>query len=142
LSHIYALRCGGQKKQKKTKKLDYIHSPSHGCITQLPCVAPSGESARVIAYIALRWVCRIQQQNHSVNYANHHSPFARRRHDFRQAVARRFKLHSPPLLFGKSFMKIRSAVPENLVSPCLIFFDGRKKTTVKQAGRRHGSLAR
>jgi len=30
-----------------------------------------------------------------------------------------------PLSFGKSFMKIRSAVPEN---GCLIFFDGRKKT--------------
>jgi len=26
-------------------------------ITQPPCVAPSGDSARVIAYIALRWVC-------------------------------------------------------------------------------------
>jgi len=29
-----------------------------------------------------------------------------------------------PKLFGKSFMKIRSAFPEN---GCLIFFDGRKK---------------
>ena len=29
-----------------------------------------------------------------------------------------------PLSFGKSFMKIRSAVPEN---GCLVFFDGRKK---------------
>jgi len=52
-------------------KLDYIHSPAHCCITQPPCMAPSGDSARV-----------------SVNYANHqHSPFARRRHDFRQAAA-------------------------------------------------------
>ena len=30
-------------------KLDYIHSPAHGCITQPPCVAPSGDSARVIS---------------------------------------------------------------------------------------------
>jgi len=29
-----------------------------------------------------------------------------------------------PLSFGKSFMKICSAVPEN---GCLVFFDGRKK---------------
>jgi len=42
----------------------------------------------------------------------------------REAAARRFKLNFP-LLFGKSFMKIRSAVPEN---GCLIFFVGRKKT--------------
>ena len=44
------------------------------------------------------------------------STFARQRHDFCQAAARRFKLHSP-LSFGESFMKIRSAVPEN---GCLI----------------------
>ena len=67
--------------------------------------------------------CHIQQQSHSVNYANQHSPFARRRHDFRQAAARRFKLHSP-LSFGKSFMKIRSAVPEN---GCFIFLRKEKK---------------
>jgi len=30
--------------------------------------------------------------------ANHqHSPLAKRRHDFRQAAARRFKLHFPPI---------------------------------------------
>ena len=75
--------------------------------------------------VTLTGVCHIQQQSHSVNYANQHSPFARRRHDFRQAAARRFKLHSPPLSFGKSFMKIRSAVPEN---GCLIFLTDRKKT--------------
>jgi len=34
-----------------------------------------------------------------------------------------------PLSFGKSFMKIRSAVPEN---GCLVFFDGRKKKTQKK----------
>ena len=44
------------------------------------------------------------------------STFARRRHDFRETAAQRFKLHSP-LSFGESFMKIRSAVPEN---GCLI----------------------
>jgi len=75
------------------KQLDYIHSPAHGCIMQPPCVAPSGDSARVIAYIALCWDCCIPQQSHRVNYANQHSPFARRRHDFRTT--------SPPLSFGK-----------------------------------------
>ena len=70
---------------------------------------------------ALWWL----RKSHIVNYAKHqHSPFARRRHDFRQAVVRRFKLHSP-LSFGESFMKIRSAVPEN---GCLIVLvDGNKK---------------
>jgi len=34
-----------------------------------------------------------------------------------------------PLSFGKSFMKIRSAVPEN---GCLVFCGGRKKTGKKQ----------
>ena len=58
-------------------RLDYIHSPAHDFITQPPCVAPSGDCARVI-----------------VNYANHqHSSFARRRHDVRQAAARRCKVH-------------------------------------------------
>jgi len=61
--------------------------------------------------------------------ANHqHSPFARRRHDFRQAAARRFKLHFP-LSFGESFMKILSAVPEN---GCLIVLVDGKKTKKKQ----------
>jgi len=56
-----------------------------------------------------------------------HLPFARRRHDFRQAAARRVKLHSP-LSFGKSFMKIRSAVPEN---GCLIVLvDGKEQKTL------------
>jgi len=48
-----------------------------------------------------------------------------------QAAARRCKLHFFPVLVGKSFMKIRSAVPEN---GCLIFLaDGKKqkKTSVK-----------
>jgi len=65
------------------------------------------------------------RKSHIVNYASHqHSPFARRQHDFRQAAARRFKLHFP-LSFGKSFMKIRSAVPENV---CLIVLvDGKTK---------------
>ena len=34
-----------------------------------------------------------------------------------------------PLLFGKSFMKIRSAIPEN---GCLVFFDGQKKKQKKR----------
>jgi len=41
-----------------------------------------------------------------------------------------------PLSFGKkSFMKIRSAVPEN---SCLIFFGGGKKTKEKQGGHSSG----
>ena len=31
------------------KKLDYINSPAHCCITQPPCVAPSGDCERVIS---------------------------------------------------------------------------------------------
>ena len=60
------------------------------------------------------------RKSHSVNYANHqHSPFARRRHDV-----------SNPLSFGKSFMKIRSAVPEN---GCLIVLvDGKKQKKTKK----------
>jgi len=34
-----------------------------------------------------------------------------------------------PLWFGKSFMKIRSAIPEN---GCLVFCGGRKKREKKQ----------
>jgi len=52
-----------------------------------------------------------------------HSPFARQRHDFRQAAARRCKPF-PPVSFGNSFMKIRSAVPEN----GSYIFGGWKKT--------------
>jgi len=44
--------------------------------------------------------------------------------DIRHAVARRFKLHSP-LSFGESFMKIRSAVPEN--SCLIVLVDGKKQ---------------
>jgi len=69
---------------------------------------------------------------------NHqHSPFARRRHDLRQAAARpspsggtTFQTTFSPVSFGKSFMKIRSAVPEN---GCLIVLvDGKTKKTKKQ----------
>jgi len=35
--------------RKRQEKLDYIHSPAHGCITQPPCVAPSGDCERVIS---------------------------------------------------------------------------------------------
>jgi len=76
-------------------------------------VAPSGDCERVISWISIR-----------------HSPgcgttFAKRRHDASNYIS--------PLSFGKSFMKIRSAVPEN---GCLIVLvDGKnkkqKKTTTK-----------
>jgi len=52
--------------------------------------------------------------------------------NIRQAAARlspsggtTFQTTFPPLSFGKSFMKIRSAVPEN---GCLIFLTDGKKT--------------
>ena len=35
--------------KKHNIELDYTHSPAHGCITQPPCVVPSGDSGRVIA---------------------------------------------------------------------------------------------
>ena len=35
--------------QNKRWKLDNIHSPAHGCITQPPCVAPSGDCEKVIS---------------------------------------------------------------------------------------------
>jgi len=71
-----------------------------------PPVAPSGDSA-----------------SHIVNYGNHqHLPgggttFAKRRHNVSNYIS--------PLSFGKSFMKIRSAVPEN---GCLIVLVDGKKT--------------
>ena len=70
--------------------------------------------------------------------ANHqHSPFARRRHDFRQAAGRRHDVSNSisPVSFGKSFMKIRSAVPEN---GCLIFFaDEKNKKKNKKTSVKH-----
>jgi len=55
------------------------------------------------------------RQSHSVNYENHqHSP----------GGGTTLQIPFSPVSFGKSFMKIRSAVPEN---GCLIFFaDGKK----------------
>ena len=78
--------------------------------------------ARSLLYNATAWWLR---KSHIVNCANHqHSPgggttFAKRRHDVSNYI--------PPLSFGKSFMKIRSAVPEN---GCIIFLtDGKKQKT-------------
>jgi len=104
-------------------KLDYIHSPAHWCITQPPCVAPSGDSARVIALTTWRPLVIAKESYRKLRKS---STFA-----ICQTAARRFKLHFPPLSFGKSVMKIRSAVPEN---GCLIFLtDGKKtKKTTKQ----------
>ena len=66
-----------------------------------------------------RWWLR---QSHSVNYANHqHSPFARRRHEVANSIS--------PVSFGKSFMKIRSAIPEN---GSHIFGGWKTKTEKKQ----------
>ena len=78
------------------------------CITQPPCVAPSGDSARVSVNYAIINIC--------------HSPgggttFAKRRHDVSNYIS--------PVSFSKSFMKIRSAVPEH---GCLIVLaDGKKQ---------------
>ena len=80
--------------------------------------------------VVLTGDCHIQQLSHSVNYANHqHSPgggttFAKRRHDVSNYIS--------PLSFGKSFMKIRSAVPEY---GCLIFLVDGKKT--KNRDKKH-----
>ena len=61
---------------------------------------------------ALWWL----RKSHIVNYAKHqHSPFASRRHDFRQAAARRFKLHSP-LSFGDVSWKFVQPFPRTVVS--------------------------
>ena len=74
---------------------------------------------------ALWWL----RKSHIVNYANHqHSPFARRRHDVSNYIP-------PPLSFGESFMKIRSAVPEN---GCLIVLvDGKKNKKNKKTTAKH-----
>jgi len=90
-------------------------------------VAPSGDSPES-AYIALFWDCQIQQQSQR---KIRKSTFA-----IRQAAARlspsggtTFQTTSA-LSFGESFMKIRSAVPEN---GCLIFLtDGKQLKSKKQ----------
>jgi len=77
------------------------------------------------------------RQSHSVNYVamlqttgtlviakesyrklrNHqHSPFARRQHDFRQAAARRFKLHFPRYRLVKVSWKSVQPFPRTVVS--------------------------
>ena len=62
---------------------------------------------------ALWWL----RQSHSVNYTNHqHSPFARWRHDFRQAAARRCKLHFPRYRFVKVSWKSVQLFPRTVVS--------------------------
>ena len=65
------------------------------------------------------------RQSHSVNYANHqHSPFARWRHDFRQAAARRFKLHFSRYRLVKVSWKSVQPFPRTVVSYFLV--DGKK----------------
>jgi len=76
-------------------------------------VAPSGDCERVISLIT-----------QSINIRR--SPggsttFAKRRHDISNYI--------PPPSFGESFMKIRSAVPEN---GCLIVLVDEKKTKNKK----------
>jgi len=66
---------------------------------------------------AVRGVLWWLRQSHSVNYANHqHSPFARRRHDFRQAAARRFKLHFSRYRLVKVSWKSVQPFPRTVVS--------------------------
>jgi len=48
-SKFWRFRCLIANISEMQMQLDYIHSPVHSCITQPPCVAPSGDSARVIA---------------------------------------------------------------------------------------------
>jgi len=64
------------------------------------------------------------RKSHIVSYAKHqHSPFARRRNDFRQAAARRFKLHFPPIVWWKFHENPFSRSRERLSYS----FGGRKK---------------
>jgi len=86
-------------------------------------------SSRFYNATAVRGALWWFRQSHSVNYyANHqHSPFARRHYTM-------FQPPFSPVSFGKSFMKIRSAVPEN---GCLIFFGGRKKNKKKQKSKKN-----
>ena len=58
----------------------------------------------------------IPQESYRKLRTHQHSPFATRRHDVSNYIS--------PLSFGRSFMKIRSAVPEN---GCLIFLTDEKK---------------
>jgi len=79
-----------------------MHSRAHDFITQPPCVAPSGDCARVIAQIT-----QIINIRHSpCGGTTLQTPFS-------------------PVSFGKSLMKIRSAVPEN---GCLKTKKNNKKT--------------
>jgi len=69
---------------------------------------------------ALWWL----RKTRIVNYAKHRqSPFARRRHDFRQAAARRFKLHFPHIVWWKFHENPFSRSRERLSHS----FGGRKK---------------
>jgi len=73
--------------------------------------------------------CHIQQQSHSVNYANHqHSPFARRRHDVANYIF--------PVSFGKSFMKIPFSRSRERLSHILADEKKTKKTSVKHIRNR------
>ena len=76
---------------------------------------------------ALWWL----RKSHIVYYAYHqHSPFARRRHDLRQAAARRFKLHFPQYRLVKVSWKSVQPFPRTVTS--LIFLTDGKKTKNKQ----------
>ena len=73
---------------------------------------------------ALWWL----RESHSVNYANHqHSPFARPRHDFRQAAARRCKLHFPRHRLVKVSWKSVQTFPRTVVSYFLRTEKSKKK---------------
>ena len=66
--------------------------------------------------------------SHSVNYANHqHLPFARRRHDFRQAAAQRCKLHFSRYRLVKVSWKSVQPFTRTVVSYFLT--DGKKTKT-------------
>ena len=68
------------------------------------------------------------RQSHSVNYANHqHSPFARRRHDIRQAATRRCKLHFSRYRLVKVSWKSVQPFPRTVVS----YFSWTEKKTKK-----------
>ena len=119
LSHSF----GGRKKPKKTEnKKTRLHQFARSLLYN----ATAGgalwwfRKSHSVKCGALWWL----RKSHIVSYAMHqHSPFARRRHDFRQAAARRFKLHFPPILWWKFHENPFSRSRERLSHS----FGGRKK---------------
>jgi len=75
------------------------------------------------------------RKSHVINYANHqHSPFARRRNDFRQAAALCFKLHFPRHRLVKVSWKSVQPFPRTVVS---YFWRTEKKLKTKKKTKKN-----